>query len=135
MADWNYWLGRKYSNMEQDTAARTTAANAGLISANAGANLDTVRAGLLPGQAASDIAEANSRANLNTVQAQLAPGAAAANEAAQYGSAFANRQQGRLYGVNAAGEEQDQELKPSLGLLGNAILQHLSQQLGMPSSL
>jgi hypothetical protein len=103
-----------------------------MISANSGAALDQVRAGLLPSQTAADIAEAKARTNATNVTADLAPGLAKASEAQSYGNAYANRQQGGLYGAQTSGELQDQQISPSLGMVGNSIIQRLRQQLGLP---
>lgn len=128
--DWNYWLGRKYTDLDMNAAADTTRAQAGLISANAGANLDTVKAGLLPGQTAADIAEAQARANLTNVNANLAPGLAKASEAQSYGSAAANNAQGTLYGAQATGETQTNESLNKLGLTTNPIIAQMLKRLG-----
>lgn len=128
--DWNYWLGRKYALLGQNADADTTRANAGLISANAGANLDTVKAGLLPSQTAADIAESGARTNLTNVNATLAPSLAKASEAASYGSAAANTAQGKLYGSQTTSEEQANQSLQSLGLTTNPIIQQLIKRLG-----
>lgn len=100
--DWNYWLGRKYAVQDQQAQADTLRANAGMLSAQAGANLDTVRAGLLP---------AESKANIGLTGAQMAAANAAAaqtNEETKYigqkalADIFATRQQGAYYGSEAA---------------------------------
>lgn len=128
--DWNYWLGRKYDLLGQNTAADTARAQAGLISANSGAALDTVRAGLLPGQTAADIAESKARANLTAVNATLAPGLAKASEAASYGSAKANVAQAGLYGAQTTAEEQSSDTLGKLGLTSNPIILQMLKRLG-----
>jgi hypothetical protein len=128
--DWDYWLGRKYDLLGQNAAADTTRAQAGLISANAGANLDTVRAGLLPGQTEADIAESKARANLTNVNASLAPGLAKASEASSYGGAKANIAQAGLYGAQTTGENQANDSLGKLGLTSNPIIQQLIKRLG-----
>lgn len=74
MPDINYWLGIKYGLLQQNADAdkiranaAATSADAGMINARAGANLDYVRAGLLP---------AESRANIGLTNAQAVNAAA-----------------------------------------------------------
>lgn len=130
MVDWDYWLGRKYAGLDQQAAADTTRANAGLISANAGAHLDTVKAGLLPSQTAADIAESNARARLTNVNATLAPDLAKASEASSYGGAKANVAQASLYGAQTNAESQASQSLSALGLSANPIIQQLLKRLG-----
>lgn len=71
MADINYWLGRKYALLAQNADADTARAGAAVTSANASANLDTVRAGILPQQAASEIALQGAQTRLTGEQAKI----------------------------------------------------------------
>jgi hypothetical protein len=111
MPDINYWLGVKYGLQQQQANADMIRANAQANSFNAGAGLDTVRAGLLPGQTAADIAFENAR------KAQAEADAAATRENTKYvgplatatigrtnAEAFNARQQGGLYGAQTTGE-------------------------------
>lgn len=50
-------LARKYAIMQQQADADTSRAAAGGLSAQASANLDTVRAGLLPRESAANVAQ------------------------------------------------------------------------------
>lgn len=52
----NAALAMKYRIMQQEANAKSTDSQAGLISAQSGANLANVRAGLLPAESASNIA-------------------------------------------------------------------------------
>jgi hypothetical protein len=104
--DWNYWLGRKYAQGQQEADANTTRANAGLITANADANLANVRAGLLPGQTAADIGLTKAQTGSVNVNTELAPGLAKASEAASYGRAKADTAQAGVYGAQGTGENQ-----------------------------
>lgn len=126
--DWNSLLARKYDILGQQAAADTTRAQAGMIDANANANLSGVKAGLLPGQTAADIEEAKARANLTNVQATTAPGLAKASEAASYGSANANNAQSKLYGAQTVGETQASSILGG-GLTSNPIVQALIRRL------
>jgi hypothetical protein len=56
MVDFDHYLTRKYDILQQSADAEITRANAYGLSAGASAGLDKIRAGLLPGQAASEIA-------------------------------------------------------------------------------
>lgn len=133
--DISYWLGRKYDLLAQNAAADTTRANAGLVSANAGANLDTVRAGLLPGQTAADIANTNAQARLTNTNATLAPGLAKASEAASYGGANANNEQAKVYGAQAIGENQTNGLiKGAFGGDSNILKILQALRLGLAPS-
>lgn len=103
MINWGDWLGRKYAIMQQEADANRTRADAGLIEARAGANLSNVRAGLLPGESASNI-------GLNAAQAAAQRASAAQTEEETKfvaplarASIFNTRQQGSLYGSEAAG--------------------------------
>lgn len=71
MADINYWLGRKYALLAQNADADTARAGAAVTSANASANLDTVRAGILPQQAASEIALQGAQTRLTGEQTKI----------------------------------------------------------------
>lgn len=114
--DWDGLLAKKYALLGQQANADTTRANAGLISANADANLSNIKAGLLPAESKATVANTNANTNLTTVNAGLAPGLAKASEAASYGSAYANRQQGGLYGAQATSEgQQSTTLAKALG--------------------
>jgi hypothetical protein len=122
--DWNYWLGRKYAVMQQSADADTTRANAGLISANAGANLDTVRAGLLP-------AESKANIGLTVANTGLAnAGAAQTTEETRYIGPKARADiaesgaRGGLYGAQATGERELNVMSPfKFGGLGNSSLE------------
>lgn len=125
--DWEYWLGRKYDLLGQNAAADTTRANAGMISAQAGANLDTVRAGLLPSQTRSDIALQRAQANL------AAATAAQQNEETKYigrkalADIFNTTAQGGLYNEEAGARKRmgygfpisGSSLSPSMGSSGS----------------
>lgn len=101
--DWEYWLNRKYANLEQQTAADATRANAGMLAAQSGANLDNVRAGLLPAESRANIALTGAQAR------QADANTAQTNEETRFiperarAEIFATRQQGGLYGSEAAG--------------------------------
>lgn len=120
--DWEYFLNRKYDLLQQNANADTTRANAGMLTAQAGANLDQVRAGLLPKQTTSDI-------NLQSAQAALANATARQqDEETKYigpkslADIFATRQQGAYYGSEAAGNTiANRELQ--LGAGPNALFQ------------
>jgi hypothetical protein len=85
--NWDYWLGRKYDLLGQN-------AQAGLISANANANLDNVRAGLLPNESAANVAEQQARtAGTLETNKTIAPLAAS--------TIGLQRRQGQYYGANA----------------------------------
>jgi hypothetical protein len=143
--DWNYWLGRKYANMDQQAAADTTRANAAAVSANAGAQLDTVKAGLLP---------AESKANIALTGAQTGLAAATArqqDEETKYIGPTANaniaesRARGGLYGAQATGEQQLSIVEHArrgsrIGGLGNSKLEDRLRSIlrgigiGLPAS-
>jgi hypothetical protein len=139
--DWNYWLGRKYANMDQQAAADTTRANAAAVSANAGAQLDTVKAGLLP---------AESKANIALTGAQTGLAAATArqqDEETKYIGPTANaniaesRARGGLYGAQATGEQQLNTLGGfKFGGLGGSTLEDRLRSIlrgigiGLPAS-
>lgn len=125
-------LQRKYDIMQQQ-------ADTAKLGMQASANLDTVRAGLLPKESVANIgltAAQTALAGANTrqtdVQTQLAPGLASAN-------IYNTRAQGRLYGSQAAGEDQATKIMPdlfkfrglgeNLGSIGDAMRQTL--RLGM----
>lgn len=65
-----YWLDRKYSILGQQANADTLRAGAAVTSANAGANLDSVRATLLPQDSAAQNALVRAQTALTGNQAQ-----------------------------------------------------------------
>lgn len=120
--DWDGLLAKKYALLGQQANADTTRANAGMISANADANLSNIKAGLLPAESKATVANTNANTNLTTVNAGLAPGLAKASEAASYGQAKANTAQGLLYGSQTTAENQSsQTLSKALGGDSNAL--------------
>jgi hypothetical protein len=68
--DWNYWLSQKYRLLGQNAAADTTRANAAMVSAQGGANLDNVRAGLLPAESKANIGLTNAQMGLANANAR-----------------------------------------------------------------
>lgn len=69
--DINYWLQRKYALLQQQADAGTMGAKANVTAANAAANLDTTRARVLPGQAASENAMRAANIGLTNEQASV----------------------------------------------------------------
>jgi hypothetical protein len=99
MIDWGYWLDRKYANMEQDVANRG-------IGLRAAANLDNVRAGLLPKESAANIGLTNAQAGLAGANARnVEAGIPYVGRIAEAGIAE-TQNRGRLYGSQATGEDQ-----------------------------
>lgn len=107
MINWNYWLGRKYANMEQETANR----GAGL---QAQAKLDTVKAGLLPAESAASIGL--TQANTGLARAETARTNETTKTIAPLASAsiFETRSRGRLLGEQATGEGQLNKVNTNL---------------------
>lgn len=92
--DFSSLLAQKYAIMQQQANADSTRANAGLISANSGANLDNVKAGLLPGESAANIAEQQARTgNINATTKYVGPLALS--------TIGLQRRQGQYYGAGA----------------------------------
>lgn len=115
--DWDYWLGRKYDIMQQNANADTTRANAGAVSAAAGANLDKVRAGLLPAESAANIGLTRAQAANTAEQTKYVGPRAKAD-------IYATTNQGSLYGAQTVGESQLNRLSDfKLGGLGNSTLE------------
>lgn len=135
----NNLLATKYAILQQNANADTSRANAGMVTANAGANLDAVRAGLLPKQTEADIAEAQSRASLNNVNAANIPGIDKSLIARNYSEAGNLNANSGLARANTGAVTQSTTSLGSLGLVSNPLAQdaymRLHAALGLPIPL
>ena len=126
--DWAAMLARKYDILGQNANAEMTKANAAATEAGANANFTNVRAGLLPGQSAADVAEAKARTNQINVNAGIAPGMAAATEANLYGEAARSRAEVPLLGEQTTSAAKQNQFISSVGN-NNPLLSALAQRL------
>lgn len=125
--DWSYWLDRKYSNLEGQTAADTTRANAYARVSNSEANVNDIKAGFIPQQSLADIAETQARTKQLGVATGLMPAEAAARNASLYGTAYKDRSEGSLDLANV-----NRINSPVDPLLSGLLLQRFGY--GLPSS-
>jgi hypothetical protein len=89
LVDFNAFLAQKYAIMQQQANADTSRANAGLITAKSGANLDDARAFGLPQQ------------NLANIAQTQAPPPARSRPTNTLATIGLQRRQGQYYGANA----------------------------------
>lgn len=135
MLDWNSLLSQKYRILQQNADTQQQNADAGTLAAKAGANLDYIKAGLMPAESRAQIAlqgaqglmyGANAR---NTDEETKYVGLLAnANADSLRSGAYANRQQGGLYGQQARtagilnsttlGMTEDQRRAVAMGRIG-----------------
>jgi hypothetical protein len=118
--DFGALLARKYDLMQQQVDTQK-------LGMTASANLDNVKAGLMPRQATADIGLVNAQAGLATA------GAAKTNEETKYvgdiarAGVYNTRQQGDLFGSETTANNQLSRLVPArgmgLGTLGDGTLQ------------
>lgn len=69
--DMSFWLGRKYSILQQQADATTQNASTAATTGAAAANLDRTRANLMPGESAASIARMGAETNLTNQQASV----------------------------------------------------------------
>lgn len=69
--DMSFWLGRKYSILQQQADATTQNASTAATTGAAAANLDRTRANLMPGESAASIARMGAETNLANQQASV----------------------------------------------------------------
>lgn len=130
MADINYWLGRKYALLAQNAAADTARAGAAVTSANASANLDAVRADILPKQAASEIALQGAQTRLTGEQANIVAPESRARIGLIGSETGLNRAQTGLVGAQTASQRR---LNRQISILPESLQAVMSQRYRLPS--
>jgi hypothetical protein len=101
-------LDRKYAILAQDTAARANAANAE-------ANVNNTRAGLLPAESAANVGLTVAQTGQSKAQTRSIDENTKFIEPLAKASIFNTAAQGSLYGQQAYGEYQLNRLSPTLG--------------------
>lgn len=106
--DWNYWLGRKYGNLDEQTAIEASRARTGQYTAETGrltgtadAALANVRAGLLPAQTDAEIARMNAEEGRIREETKYIGPLADSSISLNSANAYQSRASGRYYGSQA----------------------------------